>query len=191
MQYSLSSALTVATGLLTPQDWPPVMGRLRDVCTVRGLWGKFWHQLYRRKLNLPFTILTRFVPIARGTLLSKYLQLYLAFIASGLLHTLGAMNATTSSHENNMLQLTFFLVQPVAITIEDFAVYLGEKWGAKKSWKTKLLGRIWTFSWFTYSLRYMAAHQYDLGAFDGHPLPSIVAATLGLVKKFSGGKGLH
>lgn len=48
MQYSLFAAITVATGLYTPQDWPPIMGHLADVSTVRDLWGKFWHQLIRR-----------------------------------------------------------------------------------------------------------------------------------------------
>ncbi|PVH88078.1 hypothetical protein DL98DRAFT_648963 [Cadophora sp. DSE1049] len=101
MQYSIFSALTVAAGLYSPEDWPPVMGKLIDVCTVRDLWGKFWHQMIRRNLSIPFRVLKSFVPIRKGTLISKYLQLYLAFIASGLLHHLGALNLPSSSQENN------------------------------------------------------------------------------------------
>jgi len=48
MQYPILAALTVATGLYQSQDWPPFMGKLRDVFTVRDLWGKFWHQCWRR-----------------------------------------------------------------------------------------------------------------------------------------------
>ena len=46
--YPLFAALTVATGIYEPYDWPPLMGKLRDVVTVRDLWGKFWHQCLRR-----------------------------------------------------------------------------------------------------------------------------------------------
>ena len=48
LQYSVASAFTVALGLYAPQDWPRLMGRLRDVSTVRDFWGKFWHQIIRR-----------------------------------------------------------------------------------------------------------------------------------------------
>lgn len=48
LQYSVFSALAVTSGLYSPQDWPPLFGRLRDVTSVRGLWGKFWHQMLRR-----------------------------------------------------------------------------------------------------------------------------------------------
>jgi Membrane bound O-acyl transferase family len=48
LQFSLFAALTVGIGMYTPQDWPPLMGRLRDVSTVRDFWGKFWHQNLRR-----------------------------------------------------------------------------------------------------------------------------------------------
>ena len=48
MQYSLVAGLVVALGFYKPQDWPPQMGRLRDVSTVREFWGQFWHQNLRR-----------------------------------------------------------------------------------------------------------------------------------------------
>ena len=51
LQYSAGSALAVATCLYTPQDWPPMMGRLSDVSSVRAFWGKFWHQNLRRVCN--------------------------------------------------------------------------------------------------------------------------------------------
>lgn len=50
-QYSVFSSLAVTCGLFTPQDWPPITGKLRDVYSVRDLWGKFWHQMLRRVCN--------------------------------------------------------------------------------------------------------------------------------------------
>jgi len=44
MQYSLASALLVAVGLYTTQECPRLMGRLREVSTVRDFWGKFWRK---------------------------------------------------------------------------------------------------------------------------------------------------
>jgi hypothetical protein len=42
---------------------------------------------------------------------------------------------TTSSSANNLNQVAFFMLQPVAITVEDFVVYLGKKAGIKESRK--------------------------------------------------------
>jgi len=46
--YPIFAAATVALGVYEPHDWPPLMGKLRDVVTVRDLFGKFWHQCVRR-----------------------------------------------------------------------------------------------------------------------------------------------
>ena len=48
MQYPLFAAMTVALGIYEPREWPPLMGKLREVITVRGFWGGFWHQCIRR-----------------------------------------------------------------------------------------------------------------------------------------------
>ncbi|KAE9371052.1 hypothetical protein N431DRAFT_425742 [Stipitochalara longipes BDJ] len=190
MQYSLGSALIVAIGLYTPQDWPPLMGRLREVSTVRDFWGKFWHQNLRRKLTLPFNLLTKYIPIPRGTLVSRYTQLYLAFITTTLIHHSGAMNLPSSSSANNLNQAAFFMLQPVAITFEDFVIYLGKKAGVKESRATRALGSLWTFAWFTYTLRYAFAFFANSGIYSSKVLPSIIEGTLGLIKRYSGGPGL-
>jgi hypothetical protein len=59
----------------------------------------------------------------------------MAFITTTLIHHLGALNVTTSSSKNNLNQVAFFMLQPVAITVEDFVVYLGKKAGLKESCK--------------------------------------------------------
>jgi hypothetical protein len=43
LQYSVASAFIVAIGMYTPQDLPRLMGRLREVSTVRDFWAKFWY----------------------------------------------------------------------------------------------------------------------------------------------------
>lgn len=148
-------------------------------------------------------MLKRCVPIRRSNLTSMYLQLYLAFIASASLHHLGAWNIPDSSAANNWRQATFFLIQPIAISFEDFVIYLGKRTGIKKSckliltlpgcdcadtfvipWKMTILGRVWTFAWFTYSLRFDAAFHYGALIFEKPVLPSLLQSVFGPLKLF-------
>jgi hypothetical protein len=48
MQFPLFAALTVGLGLSSTEGWPPIMGKLMDVNSVRDFWGRFWHQGLRR-----------------------------------------------------------------------------------------------------------------------------------------------
>ena len=71
--------------------------------------------------------LLRFLHVHRGTLPSKYLQLYNGFFVSALLHHTGALNCPSSTFAR--YQFYFFMIQPVAITIEDFGIYIGKRLG--------------------------------------------------------------
>ncbi|KAH8678573.1 membrane bound O-acyl transferase family-domain-containing protein [Tricladium varicosporioides] len=187
MQYSLFASQTVLYGMYTPQDWPPLMGKLRDVKTVRGFWGSFWHQMLRRKLNIPYNLFTKAFPIQKGSFSSRYTQLFFAFAASAFIHHVGAWNITGSSARNNMIQAFYFLSQPCAIMAEDLAIYLGKKVGIKESWKTNVLGKVWTFAWFSFALIPGAAFQYNAGFLGNPAMPSLCQAIL----RFSGfGGGL-
>jgi len=55
---------------------------------------------------------------------------------------------------------------------------------------TKLLGSVWTFAWFTYSLRFGAAFFLNSTLISDQVLPSIIHGTLVLIKKYSVGAGL-
>jgi len=82
-------------------------------------------------LNIPFEVLTRIVGLKKGTLASRYSQLYLAFIASALLHHYPLLRSGAENHST----LAYFLMQPIAITVEDLAIYLGRKAGITPSCK--------------------------------------------------------
>lgn len=89
------------------------------------------HQLLRRTFETANSKLTRLFRIKKGTLVSRYLQLYNAFFVSALIHHIGALNMPYSPLVE--YQFYFFMIQPVAITIEDFAIHLGKKAGLKKT----------------------------------------------------------
>jgi len=82
-------------------------------------------------LNVPFDALTKLVPLKKGTFASRYSQLYLAFIASALLHHYPLLR----SGAGNYSTLTYFLIQPLAITCEDLAIHLSTKAGIRSSCK--------------------------------------------------------
>jgi hypothetical protein len=71
--------------------------------------------------------------VKKGTLTSRYLQLYNAFFVSALIHHIGSLNIPYTPAVR--CQFLFFMMQPVAITIEDSAIYLGRKVGLKESCK--------------------------------------------------------
>jgi hypothetical protein len=66
-------------------------------------------------------------------------------------------------------QFWFFLMQPVAITIEDLVCFSCRGLGY---WR--LVGYFWVFAFLSFSLRYMAAYFYACGFADlEHPLTKV------------------
>jgi hypothetical protein len=55
---------------------------------------------------------------------------------------------------------------------------------------TRAVGSLWTFAWFTYTLRYVFAFYANAGMLSASVLPSVIKGTLGLIKRYSGGPGL-
>lgn len=147
--YYLLASIAVGTGLSRPQSWPPMYGSfIKKGYTVRNIWGSCWyvrllwacvkltffrHQFLRRIFETWNSLLIRGLRVKKGTLASRYLQLYNAFLISALIHHVGALNA--AYNPGVKYQFMFFMIQPVAITFEDFAIYLGQKAGIKESCK--------------------------------------------------------
>ncbi|EXJ58575.1 hypothetical protein A1O7_06002 [Cladophialophora yegresii CBS 114405] len=154
--YYLVTIFAVGAGLYSPHSWPPLFGSfVKKGYTVRNIWGYCWHQLLRRTFETANSSLTRLMRIRRGTLGSRYLQLYNAFVVSALIHHIGALNCPYSALP--WCQFYFFMIQPVAVTVEDFAIYVGKKAGLRQSWRTRAVGYAWVGCFLSYSLRYAAA----------------------------------
>lgn len=69
-------------------------------------------------------VANKFFGFPRGTNLSSYTQIYVAFFLSGLLHSSGDFMI-----ERRMVSRSFkfFLLQAVAITFEDFVIYTAKR----------------------------------------------------------------
>ena len=160
--YHIPALIVIALHLSIPQSWPPVNGNWSSVYTVRNAWGKLWHQYLRRFFEVANHNLLSLLHIKRGTTLSKYFQIYMAFFLSALFHHVGALNIPY--FETVSYQFLFFVLQPVCITIEDVAIALGKRAGVKDSSVTRALGYLWTFTAVTFTGRYIAVFFSECGA---------------------------
>ena len=104
-------------------------------------------------------IANKFLRFPRGTNRSSYTQLYIAFFLSGLLHFAGDYMI-----EKRLVyrSFKFFILQAVAITFEDFVIYIAKhllRWRgielkpekAGGSWAevvVRVVGYCWVTLWF-------------------------------------------
>lgn len=78
-----------------------------------------------------------------GGNLSSYVQLYTAFLISGVIHT----------NPSDTRPLYFFALQALAITFEDAVIALATRVEYHSPTKMqKILGYTWVLCWFTYSI---------------------------------------
>jgi hypothetical protein len=88
--------------------------------------------------------------LKKGGFASKYVQLYIGFIISGIIHGGGAM-LSHKSFEDDAALVCFFL-QATGIMVEDHVINLGKYMGFKDSMAWRMVGYVWTISWFGLSM---------------------------------------
>ncbi|KAL7621153.1 hypothetical protein AAE478_008470 [Parahypoxylon ruwenzoriense] len=166
--HAAGAAITVILGICEPWEWPPVFGSLDEAWSVRQAWSTTYHQILRRPLQQPGVRLARFLGFKKGTLGSRYLQLYLAFFISFFVHWWQSF--TISRHGNG--EFAFFMMQPVVITIEDFTQWI---WSRIVEPREKehlhrfelLVGYAWTIIAFTLTLQPIMKGWTDVGLVGG------------------------
>ena len=108
-------------------------------------------------------VANKFLKFPRGTNRSSYTQLYIAFFISGLLHFAGdfMLEKRLAYHS-----FKFFILQAVAITFEDFIVYIAKRLlrlggiqlkpgRADENWAetvVRVIGYCWVTLWFCLTL---------------------------------------
>ncbi|TFK83286.1 hypothetical protein K466DRAFT_498755 [Polyporus arcularius HHB13444] len=142
------SVITVALGMYSPEDWPALFGSISQAYTIRRFWGYTWHHALQRHLRAWGIFVVRALRIPRGTRLSSLVQLHVAFLLSGLQHALGDLMVGWRYTGRSM---PFFLLNGVAITIEDLFLTVARSLGARSTPATKLLGYVWVVLWFGWS----------------------------------------
>ena len=108
-------------------------------------------------------VANKFLKFRRGTNLSSYAQLYVAFFLSAVFHFAGEF-----TYERRIVyrSFKFFLLQAVAITLEDFFIYLSKRLlllcgmrlnpgSTDETWVgavVRVVGYCWVIIWFCLTL---------------------------------------
>lgn len=101
--------------------------------------------------------------LTRGSLASGYIQLYTAFLISGIMHYLPEYMALRHWGGGALL---FFPLQAVAITFEEGVQAVGRRLGITSSWKWKAVGYFWVWSWFAFCLPIWQDPLLHAGVFE-------------------------
>ncbi|KAF5328773.1 hypothetical protein D9619_011607 [Psilocybe cf. subviscida] len=170
--YSSASVGTVALGLYQPGDWPHIFGYFsRDGYTVRGMWGRVWHQMLRKPVTSHANALTEILGLPKSKF-TAYFQLYVSFFISGLIHFAGDYML----HQDWAGRaVSFFVLQAVGITLEDMVNAIAKRAGLTGSPLAKFMGFCWVIIWFSFSLPWWLERNFHAGSFDEGPrLPSLI-----------------
>nr|APA36955.1 3-acetyltrichothecene 4-O-acetyltransferase [Fusarium praegraminearum] len=183
------SILSVLLGFTTPQQWPPLFGSILDAYTIRGFWGTFWHQYFRRALTSVSNFICRdFLRLPRPSIVERYLNLSLVFLGSAIVHIPVDWFSLPPPSKPPALALAFFSSFVVGIIIEDTIQALWRRiTGAAKQdgddgvplWH-KLVGYIWVVFWFMMVSPWYLYHNSRLPAEDTWFVPVSFMDTIGV-----------
>ncbi|RPD57428.1 hypothetical protein L227DRAFT_506900 [Lentinus tigrinus ALCF2SS1-6] len=177
MENIILAVVTVALGISSPDDWPDMFGSVSHAYTVRRFWGYTWHHMMQHHFRVWGMFVVRALGIPRRTRLSSFVQLHVAFALSALQHAFGDLMVGWRFFGRSM---PFFLLNGLAITIEDQFLAAAKTLGVKQTLATKALGYIWVVSWFGWSL--VTSRYVDwLMEADSGVLPNPVSPTKAIV----------
>ncbi|KAI0768199.1 membrane bound O-acyl transferase family-domain-containing protein [Trametes elegans] len=150
MSYMAASFIAVAICMSSPEDWPDLFGPYTEVYTVSRTWGRAWHQLFRGIVTRWGVIVHRAFNIPRGTLLSGFLLVNVAFAITGLTHSAGDLAYGRACFGRSW---PFFALNGLVVSLESVLAPFARRAGISgKSRVWRLLGYVWVWAWFVYSL---------------------------------------
>lgn len=151
LPYNVLAGASVFLGVTEARDWPALFGYWSDAYTVGRFWGRVWHQNLRRILTVHSKFIVKNVfSLTNGTSLAWHVQLYAAFAISGLVHLAGDYLALGDWTTGGSMR--FFVLQAVAITIEDIVINSASRIGFGRTRLSKCVGYMWVLGWFILSV---------------------------------------
>ncbi|PCH43447.1 hypothetical protein WOLCODRAFT_75865 [Wolfiporia cocos MD-104 SS10] len=177
MNYDLLSALSVASGIHEAHVWHEIYGSWSDAKTVRGFWGRTYHQTLRRHTATLGKRISRLIRLQPGSRASSYTQLYIGFTVSGLVHCGGDLMVQPSAFGSSF---SFYIAQAVAISLEDAVIALARSSGICYSHRmSRFLGYIWVFTWLWISTPWAVMCLEKVGIIETHRMPfSLITALI-------------
>ncbi|KAJ3534532.1 hypothetical protein NM208_g7503 [Fusarium decemcellulare] len=150
LNHACAAVVSLLLGLSKSEDWPHLNGPIGASYTVRGFWGTFWHQLYRKSLTgwVDF-VADKVLGFRRGTLLSRYTRLFLAFLVSGVMHHCLGYLYSFSADERFATE-KFYALQALGIMFEDAVQAVTASISLPKLIR-RAVGYIWVLAFLSWS----------------------------------------
>ncbi|KAJ5329639.1 hypothetical protein N7452_010029 [Penicillium brevicompactum] len=182
--YRLSAIICVATGIWPVSDFPPLFNSMSDAYTLRNFWGKFWHQM----LRLSFTGVSNFISrdvlrLPKPSLVERYINVFLVFFISGLMHLLANPVQSISLRQSGAMP--YFLSFVIGYMIEDGVAALwkqirGSRYTEDLSLWQKTIGFCWVFGWIGVSSTFYFGPQIGRPECAPFLVPFSILNSLGL-----------
>lgn len=169
----------------TPHSWPPFFGPFSAVTTsgLRGLWGRWWHQMHRQLTSTPGRALNNALGISTSSPLGYASLVSTAFFFSGLVH-MGLvppqpLNASMSATAIRLYFAAFFWVQVPGFALDIAVLHILDQLNLPPLLR-KTLVFSWVALWLSVCLPLVGIAFRELGYWKIYPLPiSVVQGVLG------------
>ncbi|KAF4223937.1 hypothetical protein CNMCM6457_010045 [Aspergillus fumigatiaffinis] len=152
VHYHVLAVASVGLGVSSPHQWPALFGSITETYTLRGFWGRFWHQVFRWPMQSMSSYVCRdILRLPHPSLVERYLNITCVFAISVFLHL--AIDGRAGIWLPYSGAVRCFLVQPLGIMIEDavqeaFRRFRGNTKQHSTLW-TRLIGYIWVWGFLT------------------------------------------
>ncbi|KAL8786725.1 MAG: hypothetical protein Q9195_008100 [Heterodermia aff. obscurata] len=174
------------------QDHPPAFGSVRHTSTVRGFWGKYWHQSNRYPFQGAGNYVCKDLLGLRGRV-QRYVNILGVFVLSGVFHVVTDRAEGISFEESRAMR--FFCAQAGGILVEDGVQEVWRRWqrsrrsGVGESdevvvevpiW-AKAVGYVWTWTFLSVTAGWFARpHEHLFLRKHGEPF-GVVKTMLSLL----------
>ncbi|KAL4745012.1 membrane bound O-acyl transferase family-domain-containing protein [Aspergillus terricola var. indicus] len=166
--YRVFSVVCVGLRISEPKQWPPCYGHYSDTATLRGYFGKFWHQTLRWPFHGVASFISRQVlGLPRGSA-SRYANLFIVFFLSGSLHSILDVAFGGRWYPAGGL-LCFSVFLPAGIMFEDGVQWIWRRYfGPRKEggWMGRIIGHLWVVF---YLALVTPVFNYPLQRIEGNP----------------------
>ncbi|CAA7260718.1 unnamed protein product [Cyclocybe aegerita] len=166
VHYTALSVVSVWSGMSEPQDWPRLFGSPWGMYTVRRVWGTEWHQLFRGVFTVHAEFLAKVLHLPPKSKITTYFKLFIVLTLSAFMHLVGDYAVFHGWTRSGALHT--FILQAVAIVLEDRFLAMARKAGFKETQFSRCLGYVWVIVWFSFSLPYWIDPAVPVGSLEDH-----------------------
>ena len=173
------SSLSILPNEWSPHTWGPFFGNFSSIADhgLRGLWGRWWHQLNRYPFSTPGRWLADCLGLPRKSAIRYTFLVISAFGFSGVIH-LGLippkpLRTTVTPNEMRLHVAGFFWAQIPGIFIESATARLFERYFRNvRDWKVcKVVVLTWVAFWMSMTMPLLTPPFRELGYWQVWPVP--------------------